>query len=83
MMFDNFNVIETESGTVLNKKIGEYIVTLKESRNDTWIAQVIDHGSNFLTSKFVKTWDDEQSHPMTANEVNEMLEKIQRHSSDI
>jgi hypothetical protein len=83
MTFEDFRFSQIEKTTTGQLSVGQYRVMIEQNKSGLWVMQVIDKGSNFLTSKFTNTWDDEQSHPMTVEGVNQVLEKISRHSNDI
>ena len=83
MTFENLHFSQIGESYVGQGKVGQYGVMVQQNKSGLWVMQVIDKGSNFLTSKFTNTWDDEQSHPMTVEGVNQVLEKISRHSNVI
>ena len=83
MTFEDFQFSQIGNATAGHLSVGQYRVMIEQNRNNDWVMKIVDKGSNYLTSKFTQTWDDEQSHPMTVDEVNQVLEKISRHSNDI
>ena len=76
-------MVDENGNSSAKLKIGTYNVRLSKSIDkEKWVMQIFDKGTNFVTSKFTKTWDDERSHDLTVSEIDEVLIKIEGYFSD-
>ena len=77
-------MVDENGNSSARVRTGTYNVRLSKSKDkEKWVMQIFDKGTNFVTSKFTKTWDDERSHDLTVSEIDEVLENIEGYCSDI